>query len=116
MFPVKTIVTIGNGDNATNNFKVKHFITGNIDGSTPINVDAHKFRICQGTNVSIVITDDTGTPTVSALSAGISCTPTGCTIIDIQSKQRYRVRSADRRDKDIMQFFVFEDGGGAPTP
>ena len=113
---MRTIVTVGNGDNATNNFKVKHFVTGNIDGTTPIKVDAHKFRICQGSNVSIVITDDTGIPTVSALTTGIGCTPTGCTILDIQAKQRYRVRSADSRDKDIMQFFVFEAGGGAPTP
>ena len=102
MFPVQTIVTIGNGANATNNFKVKHFITGNIAGMRPDRVDAHRISVCRGTNVSVVVTDDTGIPIVTAESIGIACTPTGCTITNLQSTQRYRARSADTRDQDIM--------------
>ncbi len=113
MFPVRTVATIGNGASAPNNFKVKHFITGNVGGSSPTKVDASNISVCRGTEVSIVVTDDTGFLTVTALSAGIRCgigrTGVGrCTIPNMQSKQRYRAISADGKDKDLMQFFVID--------
>jgi hypothetical protein len=108
MFPVRTVSTIGNGSTAAKNFKVKHFISGNIGGADEIKMDASNVSVCRGTEVNIVVTDDTGTPTVNALSAGISCTSSGCTIPNMQSKQRYRAIAEDGKDKDLMQFFVID--------
>ena len=74
MFPVRTVATIGNGSTAPKNFKVKHFITGNIGGADEIKMDASNISVCRGTPVSIEIMDDTGIfTTVTALSSGIRC-------------------------------------------
>ena len=107
MFPVINVVTVVIGDSSTNNFIVKHFFTGNVTEMPK--VDENKITVCKDTNVSITVTDDSGIPTVSALTSGISCNPAGCTINSIQSRQRYRAISADTRDRDTMQIRVFED-------
>jgi hypothetical protein len=91
---------------------VKHFISGNVVGNPK--VDEHKIEVCEGTNVSITITDSTGIPFVTTSTSGISCSATAlgsniCTIINLQSKQRYRVRSGDTKDKDNMTILVISD-------
>jgi hypothetical protein len=107
MWGVSNAIVLGNGDNATNNFKVKHAFTGNIVGFPK--VDEHKIEVCEGTNVSIAITDDSGIPTVSPTSTGIDCTPIGCQISNIQSRQRYRALSHDTKDKDNMFVIPISD-------
>jgi hypothetical protein len=97
---VITVITTGGTGNASNDFKVKHFITGNVVDPNELKSSASKIEVCRGTNVSIAIVDDTGTPTVVENSLGISCTSGGCTILDIQSKQQYRAFSEAGDDKD----------------
>jgi hypothetical protein len=72
-------------------------------------VDANKIFVCKDTNVSIAITDTSGTPNVRARTEGISCTPTGCTILNIQTRQRYKSTSADSKDKDTIQIRVEDE-------
>jgi hypothetical protein len=105
---VTTVSTLGNGNFSENNFKVQHHITGNID-PLAVAMDTNKVSVCRGTSVSIVITDETGMPNVRAESSGISCEGSECSITNIQSKQRYRARSSDRKDTDNMQIQVLED-------
>ncbi len=104
-----TIITTGGSGSESKDFKVKHFITGNVVDPTELKVSASKLDVCRGTNVSITIVDDTGTPTVVEQSPGISCTSGGCTVLDIQSKQRYRAFSQDGDDKDKITINVSDD-------
>jgi hypothetical protein len=112
LFPVTTVVTLGQGDFSENNFQVQHFITGNIDPLS-IRLDTNKVPVCRGTNVSIVFTDLGGTPSVSARTSGIKCETAGnegqCTITAIAAKQRYQTRSSNRKDTDNMQIQIIED-------
>jgi hypothetical protein len=63
--------------------------------------------VCEGTEVSIFTFDTTGDPsnTISgAVSGGISCDSSGCTISDIQGTVKYVSRSADGKDTDRITF------------
>ena len=100
MWTGRKVDVLGQGDSGKHNFKVRHAIFGNVVGSPKIG--EHKIEVCEGTNVSISITDDTGTPFVTTSTTGISCVPTGCTINNIQETQRYRALSQDTKDKDNM--------------
>ncbi len=83
-----------------------HFITGNVVEPDSIKFSENKIEVCRGTNVAITVSDTTGIPSISELSTGIDCVGSGCTINDIQSRQRYRVSSSDGKDKDTIQIRI----------
>ena len=100
MNPVVTIHTIGKGQNAANNNKVIHSITGNIVDPTSLGTTIHRIPIC--TPVSIVVSDSTGVPKNQAQTAGIICGPAGCTVASLMAKDKYISRSRDGKDTDRM--------------
>jgi hypothetical protein len=102
MNPVITIHTIGKGQNAANNNKVIHAITGNIVDPTSLGTTAHRIPICAGTPVSIAVSDSTGAPKNQAQTAGIVCNPAGCTVASLLAKDKYISRSRDGKDTDRM--------------
>ena len=100
-WPVDTVTTIAKGQSPTNNPKVQNAITGHIvGGAAAFGPKAHRIRICEGTPVSINITDSTGTPTNTALSAGITCDSSGCAIPSLTATEKYKAVSNDGKDTD----------------
>jgi len=100
--PVVTINTTGKSNGPTDNAKVTHAITGNIVDPASLASNAHRIPICRGTPVSIAVRDRTGIPLNAATSAGISCNRFGCTVSNLQAKEKYISRSADGADTDRM--------------
>jgi len=91
---------MGKGQSPSNNAKVSMCITGNIVEPDQLGTTAHRIPVCAGTEVNVVVTDVTGTPSVSA-SGGLSCDSTGCTgVVDVTEK--FDVTSADGKDTDRM--------------
>jgi len=89
---------------SVNNAKVSHAITGNIVDPTALGPKAIRIRICEGTAVSILVTDLGGGPTITANTAGItgiscnaSCTATVASLTGIE---KYTAVSADGKDTD----------------
>jgi hypothetical protein len=50
---VTTVITTGGGGSESKDFKVKHFITGNVVDPTELKTSASKLDVCRGTNGSI---------------------------------------------------------------
>jgi hypothetical protein len=105
---VVTINTTGKSNSPTNNTKVIHAITGNIIDAASVRSDAHRISVCEGSVVSIFVTDATNPPSLLAdnteNSSGIECFPltSNCQIFNIVNKQRYTSRSSDGTDTDKM--------------
>jgi hypothetical protein len=100
---VATVVTAGKGQKQSNNFKVVHFITGNVTNPASLSITANKVFVCRGTSVDIVVSDSTGVARNSRKTSGMSCTSAGCTIDNVVKTQRYTSVSADGKDKDGIQ-------------
>jgi hypothetical protein len=97
---VTRIVTIGKGQSPTNNPKVSHAITGNIVDPDSLGNTAHRIPVCEGTEVNIAVTDETGTPTNTA-DGSLSCNSAGCSgVVDVTEK--YKSVSSDGKDTDRM--------------
>jgi len=94
------ICTIGKGQSPSNNPKVSMCITGNIVDPGSLGDTAHRIPVCTGTEVSVVVTDLTGTPTVSA-GGSLSCNSVGCTGV-VNVTEKFIVNSADGKDTDRM--------------
>jgi len=97
---VTTLVTIGKGQSPTNNLKLSHMIRGNIVDPGSLGGKAHRIPVCAGTMVTITITDQTGTPTNTALGS-LSCNSAGCSGV-VSDTEVYVSESADGKDKDRM--------------
>jgi hypothetical protein len=101
IWPEDTVETIGGGQSSTNNVKISHLITGIIvGGAEAYGPKDSRIRICKGTNVTIEISDSTGTPAVTELSQGIGCGAGGCSVISLYVKQKYKAQSNDGTDTD----------------
>lgn len=94
------ICTIGKGQSPSNNAKVSMCITGNIVEPDQLGATAHRIPVCAGSEVNVVVTDATGTPTVSA-SGGLSCNSAGCAGVVVES-EKFTAISADGEDTDRM--------------
>jgi hypothetical protein len=92
------ICTIGKGQSPSNNPKVSMCITGNIVDPGSLGDTAHRIPVCAGTEASVVVTDLTGTPAVSA-GGSLSCNSAGCTGV-VNVTEKFIVNSADGKDTD----------------
>ena len=98
-WPLITVLTIGRGNSPSNNAKVVHAITGFIINPISLSQEENKILVCQGTTVTVAVTDLTGGSALNlANSSGITCDSSGCTAVNIQRKERYISRSADGTD------------------
>lgn len=103
--PVTTINTLAKGQSPTNNAKVSTAVTGNIVGAGALGSTDNRISVCAGTTVTTVITDTTGTATVTKTSPGVVCGGgPACTIAGITATERYTVRSFDGTDTDTLTF------------
>ena len=100
-WPLVTVLTIGKGNSPSNNAKVVHAITGFVINPRSLSQEENKILVCQGTTVTVGVTDLTGGSALNlANSSGITCDSSGCTVVNIQRKERYISRSADGTDTD----------------
>ena len=94
-WPSTTVNTFAKGQSAANNAKLSHAITGHIVEPGALGPTASRIRICEGSTVSINITDSSGTPTVTGI-----CTSTACTIPSLAATEKYKAVSGDGTDTD----------------
>ena len=100
-WPLVTVLTIGKSNSPSNNAKVVHAITGFIIDPKSLSQEVNRVLVCQGTTVTVGVTDLTGGSALNlANSSGITCDSSGCTVVNIQRKERYISRSADGTDTD----------------
>lgn len=99
-WPVTHITTFGNGGTPLNNAKVSHRIIGNIVDPASYGPTASRIVLCRDTRVTAMIHDTTGTPTNTALTPGIVCTSSGCSVASLTRRERYQSVSADGTDTD----------------
>ncbi len=99
-WPPAMICTIGKGQSPSNNAKVSMCITGNIVEPDQLGETAHRIPVCAGSEVYVVVTDATGTPSVSA-GGGLSCNSSGCSGVVVES-EKFTAISADGKDTDRM--------------
>ena len=99
-WPQSMICTMGKGQSPSNNAKVSMCITGNIVEPYQLGTTAHRIPVCAGSEVNVVVTDTTGTPTVSA-SGGLSCNSAGCAGM-VNESEKFKAISADGKDTDRM--------------
>jgi hypothetical protein len=92
------IETIGKGQSPSNNPKVSHSITGNIIDPGSLGDTAHRIPVCAGSQVSIEVTDSTGTPTNTA-RGNLTCNSSGCFGM-VNVTEKYKSVSSDGKDKD----------------
>jgi hypothetical protein len=97
---LEAIATFGKSQSKTNNAKVVNFITGNIVDQDSLGDTAHRIPVCSRTPVLITVSDTTGVPSVTANSAGISCSGATCSVAGITETEKYIARSSDGKDKD----------------
>jgi len=97
---VTQICTMGKGQSPSNNPKVSMCITGNIVEPDKLGVTAHRIPVCAGTDVDVVVADQTGTPTVSA-GGELSCNSAGCAGV-VHVTEKFKVVSFDGKDTDRM--------------
>ena len=96
-----TIITAAKGQSPKNNPKVSHSIAAKIPDAADYGPTAHRIKICKDTAVTATITDLTGTPENTPLSApGIECTTASCTVGSLDATEKYKSRSADGKDTD----------------
>ncbi len=94
--PRATITTLGKGQSRGNNAKVSHRIAGHlVGGADAYGPRASRIRICEGTEVSAIISDTSGVPEVTGV-----CEFAFCTIPELNAVEKYQARSADRKDRD----------------
>ena len=106
-WPIDGVMTIAKGQKASNNEKVFHHVLGRIiGGAEAYGPKASRITICEGTRVTIDIseTEFPGIgPIVTPLSSGIVCSADpggGCEIDTLTSKEKYKAVSADGTDTD----------------
>jgi hypothetical protein len=61
---------------------------------------AHRIPVCAGTEVSIAVSDETGTPTNSA-DGSLTCDSAGCSGV-VNATEKYKSVSSDGKDTDRM--------------
>ena len=103
LWQVTDIFTIGTGQTATNNPKVSHIIIGNIVDPDSLESTADRIPVCAGTFVTVVVTDVTGTPTITA-GGSLLCDSAGCTGV-VNVTEKYKAVSFDGKDTDRMTLF-----------
>jgi hypothetical protein len=101
---VSTITTIGKGQSPTNNPKVSHSITGNIQNPASLGSTAHRIPVCSGTSVTVVVSDSSGSPTNTA-DGNLSCNASGCSG-EVNGTEKYKSVSEDGSDTDRMTFIL----------
>ena len=94
------ILTIGKGRSPTNNPKVSHAIFGNIVDPSSLDIRATRIPVCAGTQVTISVTDSTGSPTNTA-GGSLSCDSAGCSGV-VNVTEKYKSVSSDGQDVDRM--------------
>jgi hypothetical protein len=96
-----TLTTVGKGQSRANNGKVSHEIYGHIvGGAVAYGEKATRIKLCRGTPVEIDIRDDTGVPGVIALTDGIRCDASGCSVELLRRVEKYKATSQDGKDTD----------------
>jgi hypothetical protein len=98
------IVTIGKGQSPTNNLKLTHSIFGNIVDPGSLRETAHRIPVCAGSEVSVVVTDSTGTP-INTSGGSLSCDSAGCSGV-VSATEKYKSVSSDGKDTDRMTFLA----------
>jgi len=99
-WPVTRIVTIAKGQSPTNNPTLSHAITGHIIDPASLGETAHRIEVCEGTSVSSVVTDASGTPTNTA-GGSLACDAAGCSGV-VTVTEKYQSISENGRDKDSI--------------
>jgi hypothetical protein len=98
---VQTIYTIGKGQSPSNNPTLSHAITGNIVDPGSLGDTASRIPVCAGTQVNVVVTDQSGNNPAITAGGSLSCNPTGCSgVVDVTEK--YKAVSTDGKDTDRM--------------
>lgn len=104
LWPSTTVNTIAKGQSSNNNMKVSHAITGNIVDAGAVGAKDSRIRICEGTAVSIVVTDTSGgAPGCTAATADdVTFGTTTCTITynSLTGTEKYIAVSSDGTDTD----------------
>ena len=77
-------------------------VTGKIIDPGLLKTTASRIPVCRGTRVNIFTFDTSGGPTNTALSNGISCDSSRCSVLNIQGTEKYISTSADGKDTDRM--------------
>jgi hypothetical protein len=107
--PLQTLTTLAKGQSSTNNAKVSHAITGHLVGGVDAYGDtAQRIEACAGTDVSVLISDTTGTPDVSG-----ACTGATCTVGMGTATEKYKAVSADGKDTDSVTLIPVSISGVA---
>ncbi|UCE85978.1 MAG: carboxypeptidase regulatory-like domain-containing protein [Deltaproteobacteria bacterium] len=107
--PLETLTTTAKGQSRTNNAKVVHEIRGHlIGGAAAWKPNAHRIRVCANSDVTIAITDSTGTATVSG-----ACTSETCVVELGAATAKYKAVSADGRDSDSIALLPYAVRGVA---
>jgi hypothetical protein len=101
-WPETQIITMAKGQSPSNNPKVTHAITGHIIDPGSLSQTAHRIQVCEGTRVTSLVTDTTGSPTNTA-SGSLLCTAGACWG-NVDVTEKYQSISADGRDKDSITF------------
>jgi len=100
VWPVTQICTIGKGQSPSNNATLSHCITGNIVEPSALGETAHRIPVCGGTEVTVVVTDSSGTPENSS-DGSLSCNASGCSGV-VNAVEKYKSVSQDGKDTDRM--------------
>ena len=102
--PSVTIETIAKGQNPAVNALIRHSITGNIVGGAASYSDkAHRIKVCAGTSIIAVVTDDSAGVTTSIASGSLFCNLGGCSGV-VNVKESYKSTSTGSSDKDSITF------------
>jgi hypothetical protein len=75
-------------------------IFGNIVDPGSLKDSAHRIPVCAGTEVTIVVTDTTGTP-INTSGGNLSCDSAGCSGV-VNATEKYTSVSSDGKDTDRM--------------
>ena len=94
------ITTIGKGQSPTNNPKIAMTISGHIVDPNSLKSNAHRIPVCEGTLVTIAVSDSTGTPTITA-GGSLTCKGQLCTVTPVVT-EKFKVVSSDGKDTDRM--------------
>jgi len=100
LWPVAKICTIGKGQSPSNNPTLSHCITGNVVDPSALGPTAHRIPVCGGTEVIVVVTDTSGTPTNTS-DGSLSCNASGCSGV-VNAVEKYKSVSQDGKDTDRM--------------
>ena len=100
--PTTTVCTSGGQGSPEDNSRVTHCFTGNIIDPFDVKHNAPRIPVCEGSSLSVEVSDGTGTPTTT-IKAGPLVTNGSTTVSGvITERSRYDSVSSDGKDTDRM--------------